>query len=103
MTTSEKLLERQLVKECKAAGAWAIKLLPFQFAGLPDRMVLQKGGRVFFVEVKTTGKEPSPAQLRVHGKLRGLGFRVYILDRPEQLQIIKNQEGLYASDLYNRD
>lgn len=80
VSSSEKLIEKTLNSRCRKVGAWSIKLVPRFIKGLPDRLILAPGGRVFFVEVKTTGKKPTPAQLLVHRKLKGLGFNVYILD-----------------------
>ena len=85
---SEKVIERKLVAEVKAAGGWAIKLLATQVTGLPDRMVLLPEGRMFFVELKSTGKRPSNIQEFVHEKLRGLGFRVYVIDSKEAAEAL---------------
>ena len=91
---SEKLLEKTLTARCRKVGAWAIKLVPTFIKGLPDRLILAPNGRVFFVEVKTTGKKPTPAQLLIHRKLEALGFRVYVLDSLDQLESILKTEQL---------
>lgn len=77
---SEKDVERIFSERCKRVGMWAIKFLP-SIIGLPDRIIFVKGGRVFFVELKTTGKKPTKAQLNMHDKFRALGFNVYVIDR----------------------
>lgn len=59
---------------------WVIKLLSTFVKGLPDRMVLCKGGYVGFAEIKTTGKKPTKIQSYIHDKLRSLGFEVLIID-----------------------
>lgn len=82
---SEKVVERRLISEVEDRGGWAIKLLPFQFAGLPDRLCLMPGGKVFFVELKSTGKTASPIQRIVHERLRLLGFDIYVIDHTSQL------------------
>lgn len=56
--------------------------------GMPDRLVLLPFGRIAFVEVKAPGKVPRPLQVSRHGMLRRLGFKVYVLDRPEQIKEI---------------
>ena len=38
-----------------------------------------------FVEVKAPGKAPRPLQIARHKLLRGLGFKVYVLDNAEQI------------------
>nr|DAV46408.1 MAG TPA: This model contains proteins with the VRR-NUC domain [Caudoviricetes sp.] len=37
------------------------------------------------VEVKAPGEKPRPLQLSRHRLLENLGFRVYVLDTPEQI------------------
>ena len=77
---NEKLVERKLVEMCKEFGALCIKLLTYQFTGLPDRMCLFPHGVIVFVELKSTGEKPRKIQLAVHKKLRELGFRVEVID-----------------------
>jgi len=87
---SEKLVEKTLNAEVKSLGGWSLKLLCQFVTGLPDRLVLLPGGVVFFAEIKSTGKKPTPIQLLVHEKLRRLGFRVEIIDSLKQLNQILN-------------
>ena len=92
---SEKTLERKFNKGIKALGGWAIKFLPFEVAGLPDRIALLPGGVVFFAEIKTTGEKASKIQNHQHKKLRGLGFEVYVIDNSHFLnQILLSYEDL---------
>ncbi len=81
----EKIIEQHLVKAVKSSGGIAPKLVSPGFDGMPDRLVLLPGGKIGFVEVKAPGKEPRPLQVARHGLLRRLGFKVYILDAPEQI------------------
>jgi len=69
----------------KSSGGIAPKLVSPGFDGMPDRLVLLPGGKIGFVEVKAPGKEPRPLQVARHGLLRRLGFKVYVLDAPEQI------------------
>ena len=48
-------------------------------------MVLLKGGRMGFVEVKRPGEKPRPLQESRHRMLRELGFKVYVLDSMEKI------------------
>ena len=73
-------LENSFVNACKRLNAlYALKLFPY-VVGIPDRLVLLKGGNVRFVELKD-GKRGrlSPAQKYVHGKLREYGFEVWVI------------------------
>ena len=81
----EKIIEQHLVKAVKNSGGIAPKLVCPGFDGVPDRLVLLPRGKIGFVEVKAPGKEPRPLQVARHGLLRRLGFKVYVLDNPEQI------------------
>ncbi|MGE5417494.1 MAG: VRR-NUC domain-containing protein [Acidobacteriota bacterium] len=81
----EKLIEQELVRAVKAAGGIAVKFVSPGYDGMPDRLVLLPDGKIAFVEVKAMGCKPRPLQNRRHGRLRRLGFRVYVLNDPEQI------------------
>lgn len=89
----ERQIEQKLVKAVKAAGGIAPKLTSPGFDGMPDRMVMMPGGRIGFVEVKAPGEKPRPLQLSRHRLLRRLGFKVYVLDDAEQIEIILREIG----------
>ena len=89
----EKTLEKKLVAEVKKRNGWAIKLLAGLVSGLPDRLCLLPGGRLFFAEIKGTGLKPTKIQKFVQDKIRDLGFRVEVVDSTEKLnQILKDYE-----------
>lgn len=78
---SEKALEKTFSEHLnRTTKVWVIKLLSNFIKGLPDRLVLCKGGYVGFAEIKTTGKKPTKIQLYIHDKLKDLGFEVFIID-----------------------
>ena len=85
VTESEKVLEAELRERCKALGWMCIKLTSQYQRGLPDRLILMPGGRVCFVELKTTGKKPTALQKLTHERLRALGYRVEVVDTNESL------------------
>ena len=87
----EKIIEQHLVKAVKNSGGIAPKLVCPGFDGMPDRLVLLPKGKIGFVEVKAPGKEPRPLQVARHGLLRRLGFKVYVLDNPEQIGVILDE------------
>ena len=82
---SEKLLERKLNAMIHSKKGWSIKLLSLHITGLPDRICLLPGGRIFFAEIKTTNKNPTKIQLLVHRKIEALGFKVLIIKRSEDI------------------
>lgn len=78
---SEKDLERTFADGLnRTKKVWVIKLLSAFVKGLPDRMILCRGGYVGFAEIKTTGKKPTKMQTYIHEKLRALGFKVFVID-----------------------
>ncbi|WP_092639200.1 VRR-NUC domain-containing protein [Acetanaerobacterium elongatum] len=81
----EKAIEKKLVQAVKAAGGIAPKFTSPGFDGMPDRIILLPGGHMGFAEVKAPGEKPRPLQLARHRILRGLGFRVYVLDDERQI------------------
>lgn len=66
---------------CKARGWLPLKFVSPGFSGVPDRIILQPGGRIVFVETKAPGRAARARQARVHALLRSYGFRVVILDK----------------------
>ena len=85
VSASEKVLEAELRERCKTLGWMCIKLTSQYQRGLPDRLILMPGGRVCFVEIKTTGKKPTALQRLTHERLRALGYRVEVVDTNESL------------------
>lgn len=85
----EKEIEQQLVVETKKMKGLCEKRTSGT-SGWPDRIVILPGSRIGFVEVKAPGKEPRLLSLKRHKQLRALGFKVYVLDKPEQIGAILN-------------
>lgn len=85
---TEKQIEHKLVMEVKKLGGLCPKFISPGMDGMPDRLALLGDGHVGFVEVKAPGQKPRPLQLKRHKQLRELGFRVFVLDNPEQIPCI---------------
>lgn len=81
----EKDIENKLVQAVNGMGGIAPKLVSPGFDGMPDRLLLFPGGRIAFAEMKAPGKVPRPLQVVRIQQLRSLGFRVYVIDSPEQI------------------
>lgn len=77
---NEKLIEKKFRERIKRLGGLALKFWCVSFTGMPDRLILMPFGRVYFAEIKTTGKKPSPIQKVIISKLRLLGFTVFVID-----------------------
>jgi len=81
----EKQIEQKLVRAVMAMGGLCPKLVSPGMDGMPDRLVLLPGGRMAFAELKAPGRKPRPLQLRRMAQLSRLGFRVSVIDGPEQI------------------
>ena len=81
----EKTVEQKLVQAVRAEGGICPKFTSPGFDGMPDRICLMKNGSMGFIEVKAPGKKPRPLQVTRHEMLRSLGFKVFVLDKPEQI------------------
>ena len=90
---NEKIIERKLIKAAKNMGGLALKFISPGYDGVPDRIVLFPGGRIAFVEVKAPGKTLRPLQVRRKRQLESLGFKVYVLDDPGQIEEILQETG----------
>lgn len=77
---NEKLIEKKLREKVKSLKGIAIKFFSPWLTGIPDRMILVPKGRIWFVEIKTTGKKPSPTQEKRIEMLQKLGFKTVVID-----------------------
>lgn len=82
----ESALEKMLRQAVRSAGGLCIKLPAHLYRGIPDRLVLLPGGRVYFIELKTEKGKPSVHQLRYQIFLRKLGFNSDIIQGESQLR-----------------
>ena len=82
---NEKQIENKLTAAVKKAGGIAPKFVSPGFAGMPDRLILLPDGHIAFAELKASGNLPRPLQLSRHRLLQRLGFKVYVIDDPEQI------------------
>lgn len=74
----EAKVENHLRLRVKKAGGMCVKLMP-TIAGIPDRMVLLPGGKIRFVELKSSTGLLRPVQRVMHDRLYDLGFPVEVL------------------------
>ena len=82
----ESRVEASLKRAAESRGGLSVKLLGQ--IGLPDRLILLPGPKILFVETKAPGKRPRKIQRWWHDKLRKLGFRVEVIDTPEQARAV---------------
>ena len=73
----EKEIEKKLKDKVKEMGGLCLKWESPGYTGVPDRMILLPGGRIYFVELKAPGKKERPRQRYVQAILQRLGFTVF--------------------------
>ena len=92
---TEKQVEQRLVNDVKALGGSAYKFLSQGNVGVPDRLVVMPGGRVFFVELKTDNGRLSKMQARQMERLMELRQQVECLHgRGDVDRFLKKLEAL---------
>lgn len=75
----ERVIERALVEAVAAAGGVAYKFTSPARRGVPDRLIVLPGGRLFFAELKGDGGRLSKLQEVEIARLRQLGARVEVV------------------------
>lgn len=90
----EKEVEQKLVAAVKNMGGICPKFVSPGINGMPDRLVLLPNGLLAFIELKAPGKKPRAIQIKRHGMLRKLGFKVFVVNCIEQIpQVLKEIGG----------
>ena len=87
----EAAIEGKLLAATKKRKGLCLKWVSPGYAGVPDRIVLLPHGRIGFVEVKAPGEKPRKLQVSRHRMLRRLGFKVYVLDSPSDIETILDE------------
>lgn len=85
MGAKENQVESYLHKRVVEAGGKSYKWVSPNMAGVPDRIVIMPGGRVYLVEVKAIDGKLSPVQKRRLAELERLGAKVYVLYGTEEV------------------
>lgn len=83
-SASEKYLEPKLCREVKKLNGLCYKFRSPANKSVPDRLVIITSF-ICLVEVKTTGQKPTPAQAAEHERIRAAGGKVFVIDRPSEL------------------
>jgi hypothetical protein len=81
----ESKIEKYLVQRVKALGGEVRKVNWIGRRGAPDRLVMLPyrkllAPQTIWVELKATGVQAEPHQLREHKRMRGMGQRVEVVD-----------------------
>lgn len=81
----EKRIETKLVEEVDKINGLCLKLNSQSANGIPDRLVLLPGRRVYFIELKRPGESLRPLQYYWTGALSKLGFPALKIDSLEDV------------------
>jgi hypothetical protein len=79
-------IEKHLIKSVKSMGGRAIKLNPLWNIGIPDRMILLPGSRIYFIELKDRSKV-SKAQKIWISWLINCGFDARVIRGRKELTV----------------
>lgn len=89
----ERDIEEYLRNQVKKAGGKAYKFVSPGNDGVPDRLVLFPGGRVYFVELKAPGKKPRPLQIKQMRDIASFGCNVRVIDSKEGVDAFIREAG----------
>lgn len=82
----ENEVEKQFVEAVRVAGGQALKFTSQSMNGVPDRLVLLLGGKWCFCGTESSRQAERILQRKRRLQLEALGFPVFCVDRPEQIQ-----------------
>lgn len=83
----EKDIEIYLRDQVKKASGKAYKFESPGNDGVPDRIVIFPGNRIYFVELKAPGKKPRPLQVKKIKELMAFDCKVFVIDRKEKVDV----------------
>lgn len=97
MTQLEKDIERKLRTKIEAMGGRCLKWVCPGWVGVPDRIILLPGARIYFVETKRPkGGELSAMQKKWREWLKGLGFSYWVVwDETDLAYLLRYIEGIH--------
>ncbi|WP_438449352.1 VRR-NUC domain-containing protein [Gorillibacterium sp. sgz5001074] len=81
----ERAIETYLRDQVRDAGGRAYKFVSPGNNGVPDRLVILPGGRIYFVELKAPGEQPTKLQQVQHRTLQSMGCSVQVIDSKERV------------------
>lgn len=86
MEKRERDIEKWLCRQVERLGGRALKFVSPGNAGVPDRIVILPGGRIWFVELKQAAEKPTPKQVWQLSRLQKLGVHTAVLAGQRQAE-----------------
>lgn len=81
----EREVELYLRNLVKRSGGKAYKFESPGNDGVPDRLVVFPGNRIYFIELKRPGGKPRPLQVKKINELKSFGCKVGVIDSKEKV------------------
>lgn len=81
----EKHIERKLGEAIRKREGLYFKFVSPGNAGVPDRIAILPGGRIYFIELKTDTGQVSALQARQLSRLRAVGADARVLHGPDEV------------------
>lgn len=75
----EKNIEEWLTKQVEGMGGMALKFVSPGSPGVPDRICIFPGGKIYFVELKKESGRMSDIQKWQRARFEGMGCRFYVV------------------------
>lgn len=97
----EQKIESYLKKQVELLGGKAYKFVSPGVTGVPDRIVVLPGGKIFFVELKAPGKKLRKIQEVRKAELEALGQRVEVIDSKEKVDELLKRKKVNSIEIHN--
>ena len=88
MELREKDIEQNLIDAVQARGGLCLKWVSPGCTGVPDRIVILPGNRIYFIELKKPGKKSSARQELMQAELKARGCEVQVVDSERVLNLV---------------
>lgn len=80
MDILEREIESKFTEQMERLGCLVCKFVSPGKAGMPDRLVITPGGKVWFAEMKRPGEKLRPLQEYWRREIENLGASYYVVD-----------------------
>lgn len=94
MDILEREIEKKFGEEMRLLGCLVCKFTSPGKAGVPDRLVILPGGKVWFAEMKRPGEKLRPLQVFWKRQIEGMGARFFVVDSYDAIANVANEARL---------
>ena len=90
----EKDIEKKVCEYAKSMGCLVYKFTSPSRRSVPDRLFITSRGKVFLIEFKRRGQNPTPGQRAEIERIRGNKVNVYVADDVNLGKLVIDRETL---------